>query len=66
MHCHVEAANIHRRGLRQMVKLRGGLSELGFNGFLAHLILLCVFFISLSPFLFLATLKFNIKEMASS
>ncbi|KAH8810865.1 hypothetical protein F5884DRAFT_749272 [Xylogone sp. PMI_703] len=38
MNSHVEEAVIHKRGLQQMVKSKGGLSKVGFNGFLAHLI----------------------------
>ncbi|KAH8807127.1 hypothetical protein F5884DRAFT_788585 [Xylogone sp. PMI_703] len=37
---HVHEAEIHKRGLRQMVKSRGGLSSLGFDGFLAQQIIL--------------------------
>jgi hypothetical protein len=40
MNCHVEEAEIHKKGLQQMVEASGGLEKLGFGGFLAHLITL--------------------------
>lgn len=40
MNGHWEVAEIHKNGLRQMVKESGGLARLGFDGFLAHLITL--------------------------
>jgi hypothetical protein len=35
-----EAVLAHRKGLQQMVKMKGGLDQLGFNGLLADIIIL--------------------------
>lgn len=40
MNCHIEEAEIHKKGLQQMVEASGGLEKLGSDGFLAHLITL--------------------------
>lgn len=40
MNCATEEADIHRNGLKQMVKARGGLEKLGLDGFLAYIITL--------------------------
>lgn len=40
MLCHGKDADIHKKGLQQMVKAKGGLTKLGLGGFLSHLIIL--------------------------
>ncbi|KAK9312479.1 hypothetical protein V1522DRAFT_438361 [Lipomyces starkeyi] len=40
MNCRVEEAQIHKNGLKEMVKSKGGLTKLGLGGFLSHLIIL--------------------------
>ncbi|KAL7929765.1 hypothetical protein V8C35DRAFT_314735 [Trichoderma chlorosporum] len=38
MNCHVEESSIHKKGLLQMINASGGLTKLGFGGFLSHMI----------------------------
>ena len=40
MNDHVNEAQIHKKGLRQMTKASGGLKSLSLGGFLSHLITL--------------------------